>query len=302
VALRPVRHLRAEDFAARVLPFLMRDESRNNLMLGILMTLLGRSHLYERPLMALVERDSAVVAAMLMTPPFSNAIVSDFESRGESDAGVAEAVAGTLLESFTGVRGLVANVPVAELVAEACARRTGGVARRRTSLGVFMAEHVVAPSQPVGRSRAATVADRALMRDWYEAFSAEAHQETPTDAALRQIEDRLRRDGSGIDLWEAEGRIVSMCAFAESTPNGARIGPVYTPPEHRRRGFAGALVSDTTQRLLARGRRFCFLNTDLSNPTSNHIYSAIGYEQISVAEEWRFDPNPDSAPARASAH
>jgi hypothetical protein len=37
------------------------------------------------------------------------------------------------------------------------------------------------------------------------------------------------------------------------------------------------------------GRRFCFLFTDLANPTANHIYQAIGYEPVRDLDEYRFE-------------
>ncbi len=33
---------------------------------------------------------------------------------------------------------------------------------------------------------------------------------------------------------------------------------------------------------------FCFLFTDLANPTSNHIYQTIGYEPVRDFEAYRF--------------
>jgi predicted GNAT family acetyltransferase len=64
---------------------------------------------------------------------------------------------------------------------------------------------------------------------------------------------------------------------------------VYTPPELRRRGYASALVAALSRRLLDEGRRFCFLYTDLANPTSNHIYREIGYEEVCPATSYRFE-------------
>ena len=43
-----------------------------------------------------------------------------------------------------------------------------------------------------------------------------------------------------------------------------------------------------TQRLLDGGLRFCFLFTDLANPTSNSIYQRIGYEPVSDFDFWSF--------------
>jgi predicted GNAT family acetyltransferase len=63
---------------------------------------------------------------------------------------------------------------------------------------------------------------------------------------------------------------------------------VYTPPEHRRRGYATALVAELSRFLLERGHRACFLYTDLANPTSNAIHERIGYQRIADAAEIRF--------------
>jgi predicted GNAT family acetyltransferase len=72
---------------------------------------------------------------------------------------------------------------------------------------------------------------------------------------------------------------VSLAASVP-TPNGIRIG-WSTPPELRRHGYASAVTAATSQAELDKGRRFVFLFTDLSNPTSNKIYQAIGYRPVS---------------------
>ena len=71
-----------------------------------------------------------------------------------------------------------------------------------------------------------------------------------------------------------------MAAAVETTPNGTRVGYVYTPPSFRGRGYASATVASLSQQLLDGRRRFCFLYTDLANPTSNAIYQRIGYQPV----------------------
>ena len=75
---------------------------------------------------------------------------------------------------------------------------------------------------------------------------------------------------------------------ATPTPTGTRVGPVYTPPERRGHGYATSLVAELTAERLAAGHAFCFLFTDLSNPTSNAIYARIGYEPIADWDQWAF--------------
>ena len=48
------------------------------------------------------------------------------------------------------------------------------------------------------------------------------------------------------------------------------------------------MTADLSRRLLAGGRRFCFLYTDLANPTSNAIYERIGYRRVCESGEFRF--------------
>jgi uncharacterized protein len=69
---------------------------------------------------------------------------------------------------------------------------------------------------------------------------------------------------------------------------------VYTPPEHRRKGYASACVATLSQTLLNQGYKYCFLFTDLANPTSNHIYEAIGYQSVGDLSDYSFENNPQS--------
>ena len=104
----------------------------------------------------------------------------------------------------------------------------------------------------------------------------------------RNLESRYGGEGGGFWLWEDRGDPVSLSGFSGPTPNGIRIGPVYTPPEHRKHGYATTLVADLSAWLLEHGHRACFLYTDLANPTSNRIYVEIGYERVCDAMEFSF--------------
>ena len=95
-------------------------------------------------------------------------------------------------------------------------------------------------------------------------------------------------DGAWL-VWDDDGP-VSLAAYGNPTPSGTRVGPVYTPPEHRGRGYATSLVAELTAERLAAGLAFCFLFTDLANPTSNAIYARIGYEPVADWDQWSFQP------------
>jgi predicted GNAT family acetyltransferase len=59
----------------------------------------------------------------------------------------------------------------------------------------------------------------------------------------------------------------------------SRVGPVYTPREHRGHGYASRAVYEVSALLRESGERPC-LFTDQANPTSNKIYEALGYQRL----------------------
>jgi hypothetical protein len=86
-------------------------------------------------------------------------------------------------------------------------------------------------------------------------------------------------------LWLVEQTPVACAAAVGPSPNAIRIGPVYTPPENRRRGYASALVADLSQAQLDRGKAFTYLYADRDNETSNSIYQKIGYRVVAECDE-----------------
>ena len=115
---------------------------------------------------------------------------------------------------------------------------------------------------------------------------------TPPDAH-RVVAERIR-EGRLFFWCDPADRPVSMAGWAGRTPNGVRVNFVYTPPESRNRGYATSCVAALTKHLLDCGRTFCFLFTDMANPTSNRIYRQIGYQHVCDMRDVRFEPPGDS--------
>jgi uncharacterized protein len=279
--------LRPEDAVAFLRlagPLLERDEARNQLPLGIAGTLMARPDAYDVVHYWVVREGNEPVAAAVRTAPF-NLVLGDPSS---------EAALGPLLEAVLlddpGVPGIVGNVPFVEPAAERLAAASGRSAERILSQGVYGLTAVRDVARAQGGARAATTEDRAQILAWLRAFAAEAipDPEEAFERMERNLESRFGGEGGGFWLWQDHGEPVSLSGFSGPTPNGIRIGPVYTPPEHRKHGYATTLVADLSARLLDHGHRACFLYTDLANPTSNRIYVEIGYERVCDAMEFRF--------------
>ncbi len=187
------------------------------------------------------------------------------------------------------VPGVVGNMPHVEEAANVLAAATGTRPEQILSQGVFALREVRHVAAVPGRSREATEADRPLLRDWMTDFLREAVPDPQhhLDQLDRSLDTRFSSADGGFWVWE-DPAPVSLAGFGGRTPTGVRVGPVYTPPEARRRGYATALVAELSRWLLERGHRSVFLFTDLSNPTSNRIYVDIGYEQVADSAVFRF--------------
>jgi len=267
------------EFLEAASPLLLKDEARHNLILGIAGTLRDHPSHYPDYALWLAEDGSETVGAALRTPPHHLVV-----ARPRDDSAL-DALAAAIDDDLPSV---VAAQPEAGAFAAAWAARTGATPRLKRAEGVFALERVEPPAATSGLLRDAGTDDRPLLLEWFGAFAEEALGETPdAQSAARVIDHRLRAGQAGISLWE-DDRPVSLAAFGNPTPNGIRIGPVYTPPPYRRQGYASALVAELSERLLAE-RRFCFLFTDLANPTANRIYEQIGYRRVCEAAEIVFE-------------
>lgn len=178
--------------------------------------------------------------------------------------------------------GVIGPEPHAERFATVWGEATSRQSRRAMRERVFQTQSIHRPESVAGLARVATPADRTLLLAWVNRFAAESlppEEKAGFDAA-QMVENRFAPP-AGWTLWlDAAGEPVSVAGFGSPTPNGIRLSPVYTPPEHRRRGYGSAVTAAATRTLLDRGYRFVFLFTDLANPTSNHIYAEVGYQPV----------------------
>ena len=262
-------------------PVLLADEPRHNLALGILSFTLEHPDVYPELRGWVARERGAVVGAALRTPPYNLVLA---RPRRPS---VLEAIASAIEDELPGVVGAV---PEVDAFAGLWAARHPVTATTRFDHGIYSLRTVVPPRGVEGALHIAGVAERPLVLAWLTAFMEEAlHGTDDPERIERSVDARLGGAGSGgIALWEVDGAPVSLAGFGGPTPNGLRIGPVYTPPEHRGHGYGSAVTAAVSQLALDRGKRFCFLYTDLANPTSNAIYMRIGYERVCDSREVAF--------------
>jgi GNAT superfamily N-acetyltransferase len=286
--LRVERFDTAPAFLAAAGAFLAEREAEHNLIFGICANLTADPGFPSAPpYLAAVSRVDRVVLAGVMTPPW-NLVLSSCD-----DPDALEAMADDLDRRGINPPGTTSPIESARGFAAAWCEPRGLVSRLVVAERIYRLQRVVPPTGVAGRVRVATEADRDILVSWVDAFLEEALERRSVEEAALLVDRSFRTGSRTWYLWE-DGAPVSVAAAGGPTPNGIRIGPVYTPPDRRRHGYASAVTAAASQAELDKGRRFIFLFTDLSNPTSNKIYQEIGYEPVIDVDQVSFEAAADA--------
>jgi uncharacterized protein len=271
------RHTDVHAFAMRAFSWLLQSEAEHNLILGIIAQVKAHAGA-NAPYFATVESNGQVVGCAFRTPPYK--------------FGITRMPHGAIPDLVNDVSAVYEDLPAvlgpgaqARAFAEAWAMCRGKTARPGMRQRIYELRHVLFPAPPAsGELRLADRRDLDLLVSWLNDFADEAKVGTvnlPTFAE-NHISNKT------VFLWEDEGEARTASLYAGKTPNGVRVGFVYTPPEFRRRGYASACVAAVSQRALDHGNQFCCLYTDLSNPTSNDIYQRVGYTPVCDVVDYNF--------------
>lgn len=260
-----------QDFWHHAQDHLLHHPAEHTLLLSIVHTLLHDPDHYPAPhYLATCETNGEILAAAIRTPPYK--LVLSKAQDLEALTLIAQDLQ-NYPQPLPGVGGLVAEV---EAFLQAWQPFTGQSYRRVIEMKIHQLTQVEPVATARGYLRTATKRDRPLILDWFHSFATEMG-EVVSEAAKQAVDAGLKQQR--IYLWE-DGIPVCWASSSPSLPTAVRIGPVYTPPQYRRQGYATACVAALSQTSLDQGCDRCFLFTDLANPTSNHIYQAIGYHPI----------------------
>jgi GNAT superfamily N-acetyltransferase len=268
--MRLVRHPDAAAFAAVALPYLAVDPARHTITLTMLDGLLRSG---APPAQAMTLHEGDVLVGAVLRPEGKGILVSGLPPRY---AGVvAAALAGTQLPGAVG--------PVAE--AEAFAEAWTAPVQHRFDQRLFALGTLTPPVGVPGAARPATAADAALLGAWRAAFAAEtgvgqSGSHPPPQVAVGQSGSHPPPEvavGPGEWLWQVDGVPVAQASARPVIAGMSRIGPVYTPPEHRRHGYGAAVTAAASRWALDVGARLVVLFTDAGNPSTNALYPRLGY-------------------------
>jgi RimJ/RimL family protein N-acetyltransferase len=261
-------------YVERVLPWLERSPVWNTVAATVLVTRRDRTISTNEPWLAWLDDGTGAVAGValrtpprgLLIPPLPDGAVASLVGVAPPDLPVAAGRADQVAE-----------------FAAAYAARTGATARPDERLRLYEVPELVPPPAPAGAARVAEAADADVCRRFIDEFMAEsgAKADGDPDVVGRVIAQRR------LWLWHNGAGPVCMVGHTPTVGGVTRIGPVWTPPEHRRHGYAAALTAAVARPLLDRGRVVLF--ADRANATSTGVYLRIGFRPVGEWDNWRLE-------------
>jgi GNAT superfamily N-acetyltransferase len=264
-----------EAFAAAAGAFLDADPAGNSVMLTVVETMRERGGFRaaeaEEVLGWWQAAGGPVTGAFMHTAPYPVYVAA---MPPEAVRALVDVLAG----APAAVPGVSGDRAATDAFAAAWSERTGARAHVHRRMRLHRLAALVDPDPPPpGRAVVGGRGHRDVLVAWYEAFAAEI--EDPQRDVGPQVDDRIAYGGAF--LWLADdGRPVSLAGRTRLVAGQVRIAPVYTPPEHRGRGYAAGATAAVARAALEAGAREVLLYTDLANPTANRLYERLGYEGV----------------------
>jgi len=276
-----------DDFYDIAYSFLLARESENNLLLSILNSLKEKIHRYgkEMPLLfSLTDHDDVKLIA-LRTPPH-DIIISYVD-----DLNFIEVLVEELLKRNEKLPGVLSFKEAADKFATLWCEKNSLKPNLYRKERIYKLEKVSKDTIGTKKFSVASKTHQTIVLKWAEEMLKEALVDTTEEDIERMtnnLKNEFEENKSKMFLLFDNNEPVSMVREAGRTPNCNFINLVYTPPSLRRKGYATECVAKLSKQLLEEGNKYCFLFTDLSNPTSNNIYQKIGYRPVIDENHYKF--------------
>lgn len=187
----------------------------------------------------------------------------------------------------------IPGVTARESLCQALMEGFGGTFVQKSAMDILVLEKLVEPLPVPGKIRRAREEDLETTFRWARAFYEEALHQSPDEEQLREKRRELIRREVLWLMENPQGEPVSMAQTSRQLAHGTAVSGVYTPPEHRGKGYAQNTVAAICRERLAAGMDYCTLFVDRLNPVSNRVYRKIGFETLEDCREYTLRNFPE---------
>lgn len=258
---------------------MLQNESINNLILGLANRMKNLPEFGDGKLFYSILRDGQTVGQALrshVNKPLAVTRMKEDEVRALVDHLESEKLE---------LHGVIGPLESSELFSTIWSRKS----KLDMHQGVYELTELIMPKIDEMQIHQATDADLSVCRQFLEGFIRDAFPDDENiEDRAQEIAERNIKAKSLYLLKDKKNRFVSMAGKVRESKNAGTVSLVYTPNELRGNGYGSLVTAMVSKEVLDSGKEKCNLFTDLSNPTSNSIYSKIGYKKIGESKHFSF--------------
>jgi ribosomal protein S18 acetylase RimI-like enzyme len=185
-----------------------------------------------------------------------------------------------LAENQVVVTSLMGPAESSETFAYLLAEKSSLVAELAQAHNILKLTAVDWPEDCGGKPIVANQEHFGLVYEWLKAFYKEVAPKEVFDQEFWQDQLKVRLSNQQIYFWQHNHQLTACCQVGQPSRQGFRVSFVYTPKEHRGKGYASNLVACACQDQLAQGKLFCTLNADKGNSSTHRLYEKLGFNKI----------------------
>lgn len=281
--MKILKHTTCEEFLVYNESLLLKNESLNNLILGLAYMIKNKKMETTEPLYYSIVKNEIVIGCALRSNVDKPLVIT----------AMAELALDLLIDDLNQNQIKLASVVGEELSSTYFKNKWTKIKnlnfKINMHLGVYECLKVIMPKSISGELILATECDKKLIIDYVTGFSRDCFPNNPSSAERIESSTNLHLKNRSLFLLKSnKDEILSMAANSRSTPNSGTISLVYTPPNLRGKGYGSQVVALLTDKIIRDGKKFTNLFADLTNPTSNSIYQKIGYTKIGQSIHFDF--------------
>lgn len=255
---------------------LLKNESFNNLILGLAISVRDQKFIPQCPIFYSILSNNKIIACALVSDKGKPLMLTSMSNEA------IRLLIQNLIESRIEITAVIGDEETTNSFKDQWILANLNLNFKiNTHLGVYECSNVILPVPNSGKLILASFEHKKILRIYIKGFLQNFSPEDPEndDETIELIMDQHLALSCIYLLENKDNEIVSMAAIIRSTANTDTIGFVYTPASFRGKGYGSNIVALLSDKIIQE-ERIANLFTDFTNSTTNTIYPKVGYQKI----------------------
>lgn len=283
-----IKYETKEEFLADNLEILLREEAKNEIMIGI--TLEHESEKVNKWLLGRIEEEDSIKAIFLVDDDRQGLLIYSLDEIIEDE--VVNCLVDNIIKLNINLKEVLSSKMHTQKIANAYSQKANRKIYKNDFMYIFQfdkfrEQHILNEGETIEKLedkeenlKPAEECVREMYADTYRGRYC-------SDEDATRVAKIFFRKGLYV-LKNPEKEIVSQAVTVRKQINGCAIGGVITLKRHRGHGYAKRCVYALCEKLLQDGYKFVVLHVNPQNDAAISVYRKIGFEQIDETEKVKF--------------